>query len=149
MSGTRAYDFTTGIETASAPTTSAPSGLGDVITLGSTTQFTIADATGPANVTNIVFLKTVYRAFEISYCLYRSAAGGSTRAQYGKLFCVTDGTNWEIYDTSVSVPNTDDAGVDFTITSGGQVQYTSDSNGGSYLAANSYMKWELVQLIAI
>lgn len=143
------YDFVTGIETAAAPTPSPPAAPGDIAVLGATTTMTLADSTGPASITSLLFDKTIYRCFMITYSIYRSASGGSTRAQFGTLMGITDGTNWEIVDQSVSVPSTDDAGVDFTITSAGQVQYTTDANGGSYSAANSIMKWELLQLIAV
>lgn len=146
---TQKYDFVSGIETASPPSSGAPSAVGDVVALGATTTFTIANSTGPSNITGMVFNKTSYRAFFITYSIFRSAAGGLTRAQAGTLICITDGTNWEIGDQPVSVPSSDDAGVDFTITSAGQVQYTSDDNTGSYSAANSILKWELFQLIGV
>jgi hypothetical protein len=146
---TRAYDFDSGVETPTAPTTSAPTSVGDIAALGAKTTFTLANNQALANITALSFDKTVYRMFILSYCIYRSASGGSTRAEAGFIIGVTDGSGWEISITSANVPNTDDAGVDFSITSAGQMQYVSDDNGGSYSAANSIFSYELIQLMGV
>lgn len=144
------YDFVTGVESDTMPSTSAGDAVGDALVLGLQNSFTIADnQSSAANVTSALFDKTVYRAVWLEYSIYRSASGGSTRAQTGLIRMVTDGTNWEIDDTGVSVPSSDDAGVDFSVTSSGQLQYVSDANGGSYLAATSVMKWKINALFAV
>lgn len=147
---TRAYDFDSGIETPAAPTISPPVAPGDVVTLGANTRLTIVNNQGsPASITGMVFDKTIYRSFLITYSIFRSASGGSTRAESGTLKGVTDGSNWEIDPDSVTCPNTGDSGITFSITSGGQVDYVSDDNGGSYDATKSVLDWELLQLMKI
>lgn len=146
---TRQYDFDSGIETPTAPTATPPAAPGDVVTLGAKTRFTLANNQSVTNITGCVFNKTVYRMFIISYSIFRSASGGSTRAEAGFLIAITDGTNWVISKSASNCPDSDDAGVDFSITSAGQLQYVSDDNGGSYSAANSVFDWELTQLFAV
>lgn len=147
---TRKYDFNTGVQTASSPVVAAPTSVGDVLVLGATTRFTIVNnQSSAANITGMVFDKTVYRSFLITFTVYRSASGGSTRAESGTLKGVTDGTSWEVDPDSVSVPNTGDTGITFSITSAGQVQYASDDNGGSYDATKSVLDWELLQLMGV
>lgn len=118
---TRDYEFITSVETANLPSTAS--------------SFSIANNTGPSNVTGLLFDKTVSRSFRVDFQIYRSA----TAKQYerGVLLGITDGTDWYIS----SVGSVGDAGVVFTITSAGQVQYTSDNMSGSYDTANSVMKF--------
>ncbi len=144
------YDFVVGVESDSAPDTEAASEAGDVFVLGLQTQFTIANNQGvAADVTGMVFSKTAYRAVYLQLTMYRSAAGGSTRTQSGLWILTTDGTNWYLTPMgSGNAPDTGDAGITLSITSGGQVQYVSDDNGGSYSSANSWLKWKLVDLVA-
>lgn len=146
---TRKYDFNSGVETASSPTVAAPTAVGDVIALGATTTFTLADSSAAASITGLLFDKTVHRGFMLTGTIYRSAAGGSTRASFVVIKGVTDGSGWEISVDEVSNPSSDDSGIDFTITSAGQLKYASDANGGSYSAAASIFKYELLQLIAV
>lgn len=133
--------------TAITPTT----GTGRWIRFPNLTSFTIANAqVAAANVTGMVFDKTKVRSFVAEYQIYRSAVGGQTRVQRGTLVGVTDGTSWDIIERPfVSLPTASDAGVTFTITSAGQVQYVSDDNGGSYLAANSKMDWKTTDLMGL
>lgn len=146
----RNYEFVNGPETATPPTPSAPDTVGDILTLGAKTTFTLVNnQAAAANITGLSFNKATYRSFMLTYQIYRSASGGSTRAQAGILMGITDGTNWEISNSAVSVPADDDAGVDLSITSAGQLQYVSDDNGGSYSAANSVFEYELLQLMEV
>ncbi len=141
------YDFVVGIETEEAPTAGIASVPGDVFVLGNANRFTLANNQSAANVTGAVWLKTVYRSVWLRYTIYRSASGGSTRAETGTLQLVNDGTNWEVSPvSSVSVPSSDDAGVDFSITSAGQLQYVSDDNGGAYSAPNSWLDWKVIDI---
>lgn len=151
----RDYIFNTGVETAALPDVTTPSADADLVNisylLARKTTFTLVNnQVAAANVTGLVFDKTVYRSFEIRYQIYRSAAGGSTRAKRGSLIAVTDGTNWDITEgAAVILPTDTDAGVTFTITSAGQVQYTSDDNGGSYSAATSVLEYQIVSKMAV
>lgn len=151
----REYEFDAGIETGAVPDPADPSASGDVVTLGylisRKTTFTLANnQSSVANVTGLVFDKTVYRSVHIRYQIYRSASGGSTRAKTGTLILLTDGTSWDITEgASVQLPTDTDAGVTFTITSAGQIQYTSDDNGGSYSAANSVFEYQIVSKMAV
>lgn len=145
----RDYNFDTGIETEALPSASTPTAPGDIFVLGQKTTFTIADAQALTNVTSLSFDKTIYRSFILTYHIYRSASGGSTRAQSGTLYGITDGSTWQLDNRYVCVPAADDAGVDFSITSAGQIQYVSDANGGSYSAAASILCYELLQLMAV
>ena len=121
-------------------------GTGRWLRMDRKTTFTIADNQGSAqDVTGLIFDKTKTRSFLVRYSIYRSASGGSTRSQYGMLLANTDGTSWD-YSQG---PDVGDAGVVLTVNSSGQVQYTSDANGGSYLAANSIMKYEIVDVTEV
>lgn len=112
----------------------------------SLTSFTLVNnQASAANVTGLSFDKTKIRSFVVEYTLYRSASGGLTRAQRGTLVGVTDGTNWEMIER----PYAGEAGVTFSITSAGQVQYVSDDNTGSYSAPNSVMKFKIADLMEI
>jgi hypothetical protein len=126
-------------------------GTGRWIRFPNLTTFTIANnQVAAANVTGLVFDKTKVRSFMVEYQIYRSASGGQTRAQRGTLIGITDGTNWDIIERPfVSLPSTSDVGVTFTITSAGQIQYTSDDNGGTYSAANSKMDWKTTDLMGL
>lgn len=121
----RRYDFVSGVTSAAAPT--------------GATEFSLANNTANQTITGAVFDKTVYRSFTIRYQIIRG-----TRAEAGVLIGVTDGTNWEIaHGYSVSCPDTDDAGCDFTITSGGQLQVTTDSG------TTGTLDWTLVDQLAV
>lgn len=144
------YDFVTGVQSGTMPATTAASVAGDVFVLGLQNQFTIVDNNAsPASITSMVFDKTLIRSVFVQMTFYRSASGGSTRTQSGIWLLATDGTNWYLTPMGQgNAPDTGDAGMTLTITSAGQVQYVSDSNGGSYLAANSWLKWKILDLVA-
>jgi hypothetical protein len=150
----RAYDFVAGVETSSVPDPATPSASGDVVTLGfyqdGFTDFTLANNQATTNVTGLSFDKTVYRSFVIEYQIYRSASGGSTRARAGSLIGITDGSGWEMVEgPSAVMPADTDAGVTLTITSAGQIQYSTDDNGGSYNAANSLFSYKITRKAAL
>lgn len=146
---TRAYDFTTGIETDVEPSAEAADEVGDLFVLGYQTQFTIADSQSTTNVTGCVFSKATYLSVWLQMTIYRSASGGSTRAETMLVRLINDGTDWVMDQSSVAAPASDDAGVDFSVVaSTGQVQYASDANGGSYDAATSYLLWKIIDLVA-
>ena len=68
------------------------------------------------------FSTTAVRSFTVSYSAYR--ATGSGAAEVGTMSGVYDNAAW-----TFSVDKTGDVGLTFTITSAGQVQYTSSSLG--------------------
>jgi hypothetical protein len=88
-------------------------------------SFTVANnQSSAANVTDLLFSGATTRAFSIDYSIYRQTdTSSSALAQVGQLRGVynTQSTSWFMSD-DFSGQN---SGVTFTITSGGQIQYTS------------------------
>ena len=95
------------------------------------TSFTIANNISSAtNITSLLFSGITYRSFILDYSIYRSTATASSAvAQVGQLRGVynTQSSTWYLSD-DYSGQN---AGVTFSITSSGQIQYTSSSIAGS------------------
>jgi len=89
------------------------------------TSFSLANnQASPADVTGLAFANGVVRSFEV----LASVEIDATAAKYEvyKMLGVQKGASWDM-----SVESTgDDAGVLFTITNSGQVQYTSSNNAG-------------------
>lgn len=104
--------------------------LGSVIGL---TTFTIANnQSAAANVTGLAFDGASVKVAIIDFRIRRNtiSSGAQERVQAGTMLAVykqTAGT-WSL--TALSQAG-DDAGVEFSITSGGQVQYTSDDQSGT------------------
>lgn len=87
------------------------------------TSFTAADnQSAAANVTGLSFANATVRAFEAIVSIVR----GSTYANY-QLRGIQRGSDW-LMDQSYTGDST---GITFTITTAGQVQYTSTSTGSS------------------
>ena len=88
----------------------------------------IANNTGPSNVVGLVFDKTETKSAHIFYAIERET-DTQNEQQVGQLYAVHDSIDdvWRVSDSSVL----DDAGVVFTITSSGQIQYTSDDLTGT------------------
>lgn len=122
-------------------------GTGRWIRVSKFTQLTLANNVAATNVTGLVFDKTKIQSFVIKYTIYR--AGGTIKVQSGMLLGVTDGTNWEIAEMPFAiVPSTaSDAGITFTITSAGQVQYASDDNSDA--GPTSKLLWKIYDLEAV
>lgn len=99
-------------------------------------QFTIANNQSSfANITGLVFDKTIYRSAIISYSAYRKDAGQEV-AINGKLHAIykTVANAWEIFGPELVGDLTNDIGMEFDITSAGQVRYKSSNfAGGSYV----------------
>jgi hypothetical protein len=74
----------------------------------------------PVNVTGLAFANATVRSFEALVSIVRA----STYAQY-KLFGIQKGASWELDQSFVG----DITGLEFSITSAGQVQYTSTNTG--------------------
>jgi hypothetical protein len=87
------------------------------------TQFTAADnQSSPANVTGLAFANATVRSANILLSIVR----GSTYAQY-KISLVQGASSWYIDQEYAG----DATGLTFTVTSAGQVQYTSSSTGST------------------
>ena len=104
------------------------------------TQFTIADNTGPSNVTGLVFAAASYRGAIVKYTLYRKS-DTEEFARCGTLHLVykTTANTWELEDSGAG-----DAGVTFTVTAAGQVQYTSSNMSNSGYAGYMRFKAETI-----
>lgn len=143
------YEFTSGVETDTPPTTTPAATPGDVFVLGLKNSFTIVNnQSSAADVTSAVWDKATYRSVVLLATAYRSASGGSTRAETFLIMMVNDGTNWALTVSSVSALGASPAGLTFSVTSAGQLQYVSDDNGGSYSAASSWLKWSTLDIVA-
>lgn len=86
----------------------------------------------PANITGLLFDALTQGAAFIDYEIYRNTTGGGAtkRKEVGMLLVsYTPGGSplWEITQPAFM----GSAGVEFSITSGGQVQYTSDNQSGT------------------
>lgn len=107
-----------GINTALAGVTAVPGDIG-------LTSFTAADnQSSPANVTGLAFANASVRAFKVILSVVR----GATYANY-ELQGIQKASSWEMSDSFVG----DTTGLAFTITTAGQVQYTSTSTGSTAL----------------
>jgi len=95
-------------------------------------DFTIADAQSSQDVTGLSFDGTDFSAFRVLYSLNRRNDSQSAD-QVGEMFGVyrPESNDW-LLETSWKG---EDAGVIFSITAAGQVQYTSDTYGGTGYAA--------------
>lgn len=97
---------------------------------GSKATFVLANAiSSPTDVTGMVFDKTMVTEVTI-HCEVRRKDSLEERVAVGDLhaYYLASTDTWEILDTLGG--NIDD-GIDFSITSGGQVQYTSDTMAGT------------------
>lgn len=116
-------------------------GTGRWLRLHKPTEQTLTDASGPSDVTGMLFDKTLVRSVTIKYSIVR---GTSTRAKSGLMELVTDGTNWELVELiAAALPSGTDAGIEFTITSDGQVQYTADAG------ASTKLSWKILDLTEV
>lgn len=100
------------------------SGPGDI----GVTSATIANNQSSAsNVSGLLFDSAVVRGATINYTVYRTSTTIATpKAEKGTIEVSYDGSSW-----SLTREATEDTGVTLTITSGGQVQYTSTDVGAT------------------
>jgi apolipoprotein N-acyltransferase len=86
------------------------------------TSATLANnQTVPTNIPGLLFNTGEVQAIEIDYLVLRSYdSGSSTVSESGKILGNFDGTTF-----TIAVESVRDAGIDFSITNGGQVQYVS------------------------
>lgn len=104
------------------------SGTGDILTR----NFTVANnQSSAANITGLTFDVAVVRSAVVTYSIYRSTDTPAELGECGFLLLtyMTDADAW----TMTRYAN-DDAGLVFTITDGGQVQYTSSNMAGASYA---------------
>lgn len=89
------------------------------------TSFTAADnQSSPANVTGLAFANATVRSFDVLLSIVRN----TTYASY-KLYGIQKGSSWDLNQSFVG----DTTGLTFTITTAGQIQYTSTSTGSTAL----------------
>jgi len=113
------------------------------------TDFTIANNTGPADVTGMVVNKATFNAAIFQFQLFRSTDNPTELKEVGFIYLAYDSVNdaWAISLDS----KFDDAGVNFTVVAGtGQVQYTStDVAGGSYAGTLRFSPVRLTRITAL
>jgi len=111
----------------------------------SQTSFTIAN-NQTANITGLVFDPTLFRGIKIEYSIYRQTDTASSGvAQMGQLRFIynTQAASWSMSDDYAG----QNAGVEFSITSLGQIQYTSsDITGANYVGV---LKYSLIKTFGV
>lgn len=105
------------------------------------TTFAIANnQSSAADVTGLLFSSSTARSGIIDYQIRRvsTSTGAVERVEAGQLLVTynTLATTWSLAHLAFGG---EDSLVDFSITSGGQVQYTSDNMAGTYDSVNSLM----------
>lgn len=88
-----------------------------------TTALLTNNQTTPTDVSGLAFDTSEVLSVSIEYFTQRQ--GSSILIEEGRLYAVFDGSDWKL-----SAESTSDAGVDFTITAAGQVQYTTTDLAG-------------------
>lgn len=104
------------------------------------TQFTIADNQAAyVDITGLLLDQTVTRAVRIDYTIYRTDGAGTSRREMGSLFCAYKpiAATWalsrsQVLDDALNVASS------LQITNAGQIQYKSDSVGGTYSGKMRY-----------
>lgn len=119
-------------------------------TLAAGTNFTIVNnQSSPANVTGLLFDKTLYRSVVFSWQVYRKSTGGSgqIRVQRGRSMVYHDDTNWVLSEEPMTPT---DAGVVLDVTaSTGQITYTSDNDPGTYSSVTSVLSYQIEQTMRL
>lgn len=114
--------------TAMVNTLNTLSGTGDILT----TNFTVGNnVSSSTNVTGLNFDPTVVRSALISYSIYRSSNTPTELSESGMIYVTYKSTagTWEIAQNYAG-----NSGMNFTMTNGGQIQYTSTNIGsGAYV----------------
>jgi hypothetical protein len=135
MSGIRKFDFNTLFTTPTLPAPGTPT-LPDDLTPksyvdGTTLSFALANnQVAAANVTGLVFSSATYQAVHIGvYIKRKTDTAASDLYETGTLYMFYDfaDATWRYSFTSVG----DDAGIEFSVTAGGQIQYTSTNIAGA------------------
>lgn len=93
------------------------------------TNFSIANNQAvAANITGLLFDKTIYKAVQVPFDLFRKTDSSNVK-ESGTLF-ITHNPISDTWDISLS-SSFQDAGVTFSVTSAGQVQYVSTNIAGT------------------
>lgn len=101
------------------------------------TTFTVANNTGPSNVTGLTVSSATCLAATVKYQM-RRVTDSSERITKGvlHLFYRNLTSAWDIVQESEG----DESGVTFSVTAGGQVQYTSDDHTGANYSGSMKFK---------
>lgn len=122
----------------------------DFQTIAAGTNFTIVNnQSAAANVTSLLFDKTLYRSCVVRWQVYRKTTGGGANilVQVGRALVWHDDTNWYLTQETMSSV---DAGVLLDIVAAtGQVQYTSTNQAGTYSAGTSILTWQIEQTMRL
>lgn len=103
--------------------------------LVSGTLFQFANGASAQNVTGLSFNSASVRIADIKIQAHRLSDTTEAVALIDLTAVYRDGTGWDIIENR---HGPDDTGLTFSITAGGQVQYTSTTFSGSYTLKNSY-----------
>lgn len=111
--------------------------------LGIERQFTLVNnQSAPADVTGLRFDKRGVAQATVTYLVQRVTTGGSAAEliESGIFTCAYRPTSesWDI--SAVNEHSPDDAGITFTITADGQVQYTTTNETGTPLISNLFWR---------
>ena len=108
--------------------------------------FTIADnQSSYQNITGMLVDHTANQCAVVEYTIIRSD-GTNKRREHGYLYLTYDSQNgWVLNRTSQGVDALNKGATSLNVTAGGQVQYESDSMGGSY---QGQMTWSLISAFA-
>jgi hypothetical protein len=114
--------------------------------IGTPNTFTIADnQVSYQNVTSMLVDNTVNRCLVFEYTIIRSD-GTNKRREHGWLTCMYDSVaGWILVRNSQGADALNAGAASLAITAGGQVQYQSDSMGGTYAAK---MTWQVFSAFA-
>lgn len=119
---------------------------GVLVETSARTIFEMANNTGPADVTGLIFDKTIWRAANIDADSRRVTDTASSEVRCRHLLTALyneDTDTWTISDET----HGDDDGVTFTIVAGtGQVQYTADNRAGGGNVDNLYYTVERISV---
>jgi hypothetical protein len=104
----------------------------------------VNDQSSPANITGLLFNPATFRGIILTYSLYRESSTTSA-AQIGELKFVynTADDAWYLSDTYAG----QNAGVEFSITNAGQIQYKSSLYSG--ISYTGVLKYSLMKTFAV
>lgn len=112
-------------------------GVGNPYDIGDTSFSAANNQSSPANVTGFLFANANVRAFKGIASVAIDATGDLF--EVFEFIGIQKGSSWNMSQTSTG----DDSGVDFTINSSGQVQYTSSNVTGFVSSTIKFRAWAL------
>lgn len=122
-------------EDATAWAEAVNSTLGTIIGAGFIQETTVTINDDVSTFTNILgasFNNAVSRSFKFNYSVTRSD-GITNSVETGLINGIYNGSDWDY-----SIERTGDAGMDYNVTSTGQLQYKSSNIGGTYSGSISF-----------